>query len=182
MDNQKVLEIWKELKEKLIATITELKANHKDKWAVVKAKSSPASVSLLTTPDLTTLCRLIVSHRNLIKKMSAHSSKFGQIEITEVNDYLLHSSGDQAKYERLVKRLKILQDKLENQRRIALNWQEPSPNVLALVEQEKENIFEELKKANERYDKITDKLELLRKLVNENKLEKLKAMVKRGEI
>ena len=43
---KEVLEIWTKLKEKLMATITELKVNSKDNWAVVKPQSNPKRVIL----------------------------------------------------------------------------------------------------------------------------------------
>ena len=158
-----ILERWTELKEKLISTLNHLKANHKDNWALVKSKSSPKQIKVLSAHQLEKLKGELAEKQSLLQRTSQRKR----------NELLDRS------YDQLAERVKTIQSILNQQEQLTEMF---SRYYLSQVEEEKKQIHQDLTNANERIDQLNDKLESLRSLIRTGELKKLQEMVREGEI
>ena len=165
------MEAWTMLKQNLMKTIQELKANHKDNWALIKSKSTPQSIHLLSTEGLVSLEQNIASRQTLIKEMSQRPS----------NQML--SPTDQAKYDQAVQELEVLQKKLDYHRQIMMGQLEPLvKEELAKVQKKVDEYWDQWLRANTKIDQLNDKLESLRSLIEVGDITKLQKMVREGKV
>ena len=164
MTKQKeVMETWTTLKQNLMTTIQVLKTNHKDNWAVVKAKSTPHQL-VLDSSKITKLQQKISRNNQQIQELDRRSSKE------------LLSPTDQVHYQQLAAEVEAWEKEiLEKKQELAnfatqLNPRDNFADYLARLRKEKE------------YDSLQEKLAKVIRLVADNQLEELKTLYQNGDL
>ena len=170
------MEVWTELKTKLRTTITELKAQHKDKWAVVKFKSASKPADFLFHHGLESLKNDLQEKQSLLQKMDQRS-----------RNQLLSPADN---YDQLVKEVKDLQKEITWQELIAQNpllqklWKEKLSwfQFLLQTQQNQTSYHQQLAKINKDYRQLTNQLNWLRTLVRAGDIQQLQDLVRQAKI
>jgi len=167
-----ILEVWTELKTKLMTTLNHLKANHKDNWAVVSYKSKPEKIEVLNPTWLK-------------QKLQTAENSLQPIEQCATNALL--SPPEQARSEQLKKEITFLKKQLTEQEGL-VNWKEllsakdNLTNLQAQFQQKNQKHHQQLRMLNEKHDQLMDKLNHLRTLVLAGDLTQLQELVKKGKV
>lgn len=178
-NSQQLLSTWTNLRKKLISTLTELKINHKDNWALVKSKSAIQQIKILPYYELEGLKNSLREKQSLLQAMDQRPR--GQ----------LLSSQDQTKYNQLKEEIDGIQKKLEWQETLTKGyWSQLAKDHFDSQEREynlrlrkKSLSFKKrLAQSNEKHDKLNDKLNHLRTLVRAGDINQLQVLVRKGKI
>ena len=129
---------------------------------MVKSKSSPKRIKILTENELERLKKNLEEKQSLLQKMNERGSK----ELLSPQDH------------RLPEKIKKIQNTISEQEKLI----KATPSELANALHEKAEYHQQLRMVNEKYDGLNDKLNYLRTLVRVGDLTQLQNLVRQGKI
>ena len=163
-----VLELWTNLKKKIMTNLQELKAKHKNNWAVVKSKSPSKQVKVLSTRQLEKLKDSLLEKQSLLQNLRDRMNQRSKKELV--------SPVEQVECERLSKEITSLQSQIAKQEEL-----EKPETRLALFRNYNE-LKQDLTRTNEKLYELDYKLNWLRTLVRAGDINQLQELVRKAKI
>ena len=160
MLREEILREWNDYKQKLLTAIHHLQTEYKDKRMLVNYKSNcpPIQIKVLTPTQLAELKRQIQTQQSSLKNLENRRGN---------NPF---SPPDQIEYDQLAREIAVKQKQLTEQEQLRKSNHWEPLRVQAIFKeanQEKEKYFQQLLMANERYDRLMDKLIQIKELIKE---------------